>query len=106
VVKIRLGQLRRIIRQSLKEAGGGTTIPPRPVVNNPMSPSMADREQLGRISTKDMDDPDEVSPHLRDPVYDEEDCWGPVPPKGANPYSMPDPYTKDYHVIPTPQIKR
>lgn len=99
-------ELRRIIRQSLVEIGGGTTMPPRPTVRNPMSPSMADREQLGRISVRDADDPEAVSPHLRDPLYDEEDCWGPVPPTGANPYAMPDPYSQDYHVIPTPQIRR
>lgn len=81
-------------------------MPPRPVVRNPMSPSMADREQLGRISVKDKDDPEDVSPHLREPLYDEEDCWGPVPPKGANPYAMPDFYTKDYGVLPTSPIKR
>jgi hypothetical protein len=67
---------------------------------------MADREQLGRISIRDIDDPEDVSPHLMQPLYDEEDCWGPVPPTQQNPYNMPDPYTRDYHVIPTPQIKR
>jgi len=105
-MKIRLGQLRRIIREALVEAGGGITVPPRPNIRNAMEPSMADREQIGRISIKDKDDPEEISPHLQEPVYDEEDCWGPVPPKGANPYAMPDFYTKDYHVIPTPPIKR
>lgn len=82
------------------------TIPPRPNIRNPLSPSMADREQLGRITMRDVDDPEDVSPHLRDPVYDEEECWGPVPPNGKNPYAIPDPYSQDYHVIPTPQIKR
>ena len=105
-MRIRLGELRKIIRATLQEAGGGTTIPPRPVINNPMSPSMADREQIGRISIENMDDPDQVAPHLQDPTYDEDECWGPVPPKAQNPYAMPDPYAKDYHVIPTPSIKR
>ena len=71
-----------------------------------MSPSMADREQIGRNSIKDIDDPDEVAPHLRDPLYDDEDCWGPVPPTAENPYAMPDVYNKDYNVIPTSTIKR
>ena len=105
-MRIRLGELRKIIQSCLLEAGGGTTIPPRPVINNPMSPSMADREQIGRISVKDAEDPEEVSPHLQDPLYDEEDCWGPVPPTSQNPYAMPDPYSKDFNVIPTPTIKR
>lgn len=105
-MKIRLRELRRLIRDAIHEGAGGITVPRRPNIRNPMAPSMADREQLGRISIKDKDDPEEVSPHLREPLYDEEDCWGPVPPKGANPYAMSDIYTKDYHVIPTPQIKR
>ena len=105
-MKVTVGEIRAIIRQVLREAGGGTTIPSRPMVNNPMSPSMADREQLGRISIKDKDDPDEVSDHLKDPTYDREECWGPVPPTGKNPYAVPDPYSKDYHVIPTSPIKR
>lgn len=105
-MKLRLFELRRIIRDALFESGGGTTMPPRPTTRNPMSPSMADREQLGRISIRDKDDPEDVAPHLQDPTYDEEDCWGPVPPTGKNPTASPDPYTQDYHVIPTPQIKR
>lgn len=105
-MRIRIIELRRIIREALLESGGGTTMPPRPVVNNPMSPSMADREQLGRISIKDSEDPEEVSPHLREPLYDEEDCHGPVPPTRQNPYALPDPYTQDYNVIPTPTIRR
>lgn len=105
-MKITLGELRKIIRQSLLEAGGGTTMPPRPTVRNPMSPSMADREQIGRISVKDKDDPEELSPHLREPVYDEEDCWGPVPPVAPHVHAMPDFYSQDYGVLPTPSIKR
>ena len=105
-MRISIGRLRRIIRKTLAEAGGGTTTPPRAMVNNPMAPSMADREEIGRNSIKDMDDPDELSPHLREPVEEPEDCWGPVPPTAPNPYAMPDFYTKDYNVIPTPSIRR
>jgi hypothetical protein len=47
-----------------------------------------------------------VAPHLQEPEVDAEDCWGPVPPVAPNPYAMPDFYTKDFNVIPTPQIKR
>ena len=105
-MRIRLGTLRRIIRRSLMEAGGGTTMPPRQTMVDPMTNTMADREQLGRNSIRDLDDPDEVAPHLREPVYDEEECFGPVPPDAPNPYAMPDPFTQDFNVIPTPQIKR
>ena len=89
----------------MKEAGGGTTLPKLPMVRNAMGPDLADREQLGRISSKDKED-DEISPHLLEPHYSEDECWGPVPPTQENPYMIPDPYNKDYHVIPTPQIKR
>ena len=105
-MRITVGQLRGIIREVLAEAGGASPTPPRPNVRNAMTPSMADREQIGRISVKDKDDPEEVSPHLREPMYKEDDCWGPVPPTGEDPYVMADFYTKDYHVIPTPPIKR
>lgn len=99
--------LRSFIRQMVMlEAGGAPANAPRPVLSNPMAPSMADREQIGRISIKDLDDPEEISPHLREPVYDEEDCWGPVPPTAENPYALPDFYNKDYGVLPTPPIKR
>lgn len=105
-MKITVRQLRKLIRSALKEGGGGTTLPSRPVVRDPNSPSMADREQIGRNSIKDIDDPDELAPHLREPVFDQEECWGPVPPVAPSPYVSADPYTNDYHVIPTPQIKR
>ena len=105
-MRITVGRLRRLIRETLAEAGGGTTMPPRPMVNNPMAPSMADREEIGRNSIKDMDDPDELAPHLLEPVEEPEDCWGPVPPVAPNPYAMPDFYTKDFNVIPTSPIKR
>jgi len=104
-MKITLGKLRQIIRNTLIEAGGGTTLPKLPMIRNAMGPEFSDREQLGRISPKDNDE-DEISPHLREPQYTEEECWGPVPPDQENPYMIPDPYNKDYHVIPTPQIKR
>lgn len=105
-MRIRMSELRKIIRRSLQEIGGATSTQPRPMDRNPMGPSMSDREQIGRISIKDKEDPNEVAPHLRDPLYDEEDCWGPVPPTAENPYALPDIYTKDYNVIPTPPNKR
>ncbi len=86
------------------EIGGGSRLPRTPYIRNAMSPEMSDREQLGKISKGE--DPDELSPHLREPVYDYEDCYGPVPPSGKNPYAIPDPYTKDTSPLPTSPIKR
>jgi len=105
-MKITLKELRKIIRSVIQEAAGGTTLPSMPRIRDAIGPDFSDREQLGRISTKDIDEPDELPPHLREPVYAEEDTWGPVPPIAGNPYSLPDPYTKDYGVLPTPPIKR
>ena len=105
-MKITVKQLRSIIQSVIKEAAGGITLPKNPVVRNFEGPELADREQLARMSIKDVEDPDEISPHLREPLHKEEDCWGPVPPIQQDPYVLSDPYSKDYHVIPTPQIKR
>ena len=103
-MRITVGQLRGIIREVLGEAGGAAPTPPN--VRNVMAPSMSDREQLGRISIRDKDDPEALAPHLQEPVEEPEDCWGPVPPVAPNPYAMPDFYTKDFNVIPSPTIKR
>jgi hypothetical protein len=105
-MRITVGNLRRIIKEVLEEAGGASPTPPRPNIRNAMEPSISDREQLGRISVRDKDDPDALAPHLQEPEEDPEDCWGPVPPVAPNPYAMPDFYTKDFNVIPTPPIKR
>lgn len=105
-MKIRMSELRKLIRNAILEAGGATTMPSRAMGRDPMAPSMADREQIGRISIKDVENPEDISPHLRDIVHDEEDCWGPVPPTAEKPHAGPDVYTKDFNVIPTPPIKR
>lgn len=105
-MKIRLSELRLLIREAILEIGGAAPRPPRPVTRNPMSPSMSDRQQIGKISIKQADAEEEITPHLRDPMYDEEDIRGPVPPSGKDPYALPDFYVKDYGVIPTPPIKR
>jgi hypothetical protein len=104
-MKISIKELREIIRSVILEAAGGITLPHIPMVRNAMGPDFADREQLGRVSIKDVDE-EEISPHLIDPVHSEEECWGPVPPTDNDPYAIADPYTRDYHVIPTPPIKR
>ena len=103
-MKIKLGLLRKMIREFLLEAGGGTTVPLNRIVHNSPGADFRDREQLGKISKNTGEN--EISSHLQDPLYSEEDCWGPVPPTQENPYMVSDPYSKDYHVIPTPQIKR
>lgn len=105
-MKLTVGQLRGIIREAMTEADSVSPAPPRQNVRNTMSSSMADREQLGRITVRDKDDPDALAPHLQEPEEDPEDCWGPVPPVAPNHYAMPDFYSKDFNVIPTSTIRR
>jgi hypothetical protein len=103
-MNITIGELRRVIRRAILETGGGTTLPKAPTIRNALAPQMSDREQIGKIAKPR--DPDEISPHLIEPIYDEEDTWGPVPPTAPDPYALPDMFSKDTGVLPTPPIKR
>lgn len=105
-MRITIRNLRKLIRETLVESGGGTSIGSRPTTNNPAVSSIADREQIGRISIQDIDDPDMIAPHLMEPDYDREETEGPVPPTGKHPYASPDPLAKDFNVIPTSTIRR
>jgi hypothetical protein len=106
-MQIRLRELRRLIREALLEAGGAWSSHPVPVSRNyGMNNIVNDREQLTQITARDLDDPDDLSPHLQDAINDDEYDPGPVPPVGANPYLLPDPYVKDSSPLPTPPIKR
>ena len=70
--------------------------------SDPLAPDMIDREQLGYLADIDIDTNDNDLPaHLRDPVEDPEDCWGPVPPTQDDPYVQPDPFTTGWSVLPT-----
>jgi hypothetical protein len=104
-MKITIGNLRRIIRNSLREAGGGQPRKKQPYIRNAMAPDIVDREALGRLETGDQEE-DELPPHLREPEVDAEDCWGPVPPTAEDPYVTQDPYVRFSSPLPTPQIKR
>jgi len=91
-VRIRLGALRRILR----EAEGGW--PGKPL-RNALSPDVNSREQLGTLNAQAIDtvgDPDELPEHLREPLVDPEDCEGPVPPEAENPYVGQDPFARDF----------
>ena len=72
-----------------------------------LSPETSDREQIRKVSFKDMDDPNELAPHLRDDWQDEvmadeemgKDPEGPVPVKAANDYYVTmDPYSRDWGI--------
>lgn len=100
-MKISIGELRDLIRECiLVEYGGGTRNRPQPT-QNPSAPSPVTRQELGRISVKDMD-VDEISPHLRDDFpQEDEDPWGPVPPFSDKPGLFTVDYAKDWGVLPS-----
>jgi hypothetical protein len=104
-MKITIGNLRQIIRKSLSEAGGARPSRPQPYTRNAMAPDLADRVAIGRLETGEPEE-EELPPHLREPVVDFEDCYGPVPPIAGDPYVGQDPFARDYSPLPTPAIKR
>jgi hypothetical protein len=88
--------LRQYIRNLLEVLEG-------PHISNVLSHDLIDREQLGSLTDKEED---EISSHLIEPEVDMEDCYGPVPPVVDDPGVYADPFTKDYHVLPTSTVKR
>lgn len=103
-MKIKLGTLRRLIREAASDHWPGGPI------RDELSDSMGkEREQLGVNSAKAMDtvaDPDGLPDHLNEPEVSPEDCYGPVPPDAEDPYVGQDPFTRDYSPNPTGTIKR
>lgn len=83
--------LRRYVRHALREVLEG------PHISNVISTKLAKREQMGSLAG----DGDEIASHLQEPEVDVEDCYGPVPPMGEEPGVFADPYTVNYHVLPT-----
>lgn len=91
----------------LVERGSNMANHPEPNSGNVWSPSTADREQLGSLAQPDKnDDYLDIAPHLREPVEDEEECYGPVPPGDETVYVGQDPFVRDAGVLPTPGIHR
>lgn len=100
-MRLRLGQLRSIIR----EAG----FPGQPVGRNVLSPDVNSREQLGTLAAVPMDtvaDPEGLPDHLLEPTVTPEDCYGPVPPDSDDPGVYQDPFARDWAITPTPATKR
>jgi len=93
-VKIRLGRLKRIIKETVNGVyPGGPT-------RNILSPATSSREQIGSLADGDpidcVDNPEGMPNHLFEPEVDPDDCFGPVPPDAEKPYLMQDPTVKDY----------
>jgi len=109
-VKVRLGTLRRYLREALlREVGANGSFPGEPYGRNVLSPDINSREQIGSLADKALDtadDPDGLPDHLREPQVSAEDCFGPVPPDAEPPYVGQDPFTRDTSPTPTSSIKR
>lgn len=104
-MKITVGQLRQLIQEVILEAGGAKPSKPQPT-SSPSPPGPVVRQQLTRISAKDLDKPDEIAPHLRVDFVEDEDPHGPVPPNAENPNLSTVDYAKDWGVLPTGNIIR
>lgn len=89
--------LRLFIRSVLLEVLEG------PHISNVLSHDLAEREPIGSLADGGELD---MASHLTEPEVDVEDCYGPVPPIAQDPGVFADPFTKDYHVIPTRPIYR
>lgn len=104
-MKITIRELRSIIRQALKEGGGGWASPPQPAEGDSYNPDINNREAIGRLEWGTPID-DDLPTHLRDIENDLEDDFGPVPPTEGEPYVSQDPFTRDYSPLPTAPIYR
>lgn len=102
---MKLGDLRRVVRIELHEAGGAARLG-KPDIRNAMAPTTADREAIGSLGDRQKvgdDDDMDLPPHLREPELTPEECFGPVPPTGNDPYAIQDPYVRGASPLPTPQ---
>lgn len=103
-------ELKHMIHRVIAEAGGNMPTKPQPY-DGPMPPTGWSREQLTFLNSSDLDTVDDegnetlLPPHLRDPMYDEEDCFGPVPPGDNAVYPEMDYFTTDVNPLPTRNIR-
>lgn len=107
-MRIKVGDLRAIVRAAVLESGGGVPMKRQPMQRNPMSPDVSHREQIGSLGDIDIDTEldDELPPHLRNPYEEPEDIFGPVPPDAEDPYAQQDPFVRDSGVLPTSRTAR
>ena len=100
--------LRTYVRLCLETAGAGGVGNAAHQPYSGVGMTMADREQIA--ATIPDEEPEEalLAPHLRNTEKDADptkDDLGPVPPKnGGDIYAISDPWSKNWHVLPTPRI--
>ena len=81
-------------------------MPPRPVTANPSPASPIVYDELEKISIQDLDDPEEIAPHLRGEQPNDVMDLGPVPPIQPGPHAQIDPYVRFTSPLPRSQIIR
>lgn len=96
--------LRYYIRYILKEAYASNVDGPH--LSNVISTHLAQKDEIPYLGKKRKKDEEEISAHLMEPEVDMDDCYGPVPPTTEEPGVFIDPYTKNWHVIPTADHRR
>lgn len=99
-MKIKLGQLKHIINLVLEKSSQPQYFPH---IRDPLNVDFNDRQAIERMKKSDIDNNDEMSPHLSDDISLND--LGPVPPAGSEnkPYAILDPFVDDWHVIPSPR---
>ena len=96
-------RLRRFIRLILEAYASNID---GPHLGNLISSHLTQRDEIPYLGVKRKKEEDELSSHLMEPELDMEDCYGPVPPTTEEPGVYADPFTKDYHVIPSANHRR
>lgn len=95
--------LRRFIRLILDAYASNVD---GPHLGNLLSSHLAQRDEIPYLGIKRKKEEDELASHLMEPELDMEDCYGPVPPTTEEPGVYADPFTKDYHVVPSANHRR
>lgn len=108
-MRLTVKQLRARISEELElEWAGAPPNKQEPFVGDSHGSAWNSREQLDSLKKSDVDTEtgDELPPHLREPMYDAEDCFGPVPPDQPEPHIQTDPFARDFSPKPNSSIRR
>ena len=97
-MKLTIGDLRKLVRASLVEAGGGIKTIRNPQLGDPMV--ALSKDLVIDIDTEE----DEITSHLRDDHESDQGINGQL--FDYKPIAVQDPYVRFSSPLPTPQIKR
>ncbi len=108
-MKLTIKHLRSLVKEALaSEGAGGMPSKAEPFIGDETGSQWNSREQLAALRNHDLDteEGDELPPHLREPMYDDDECFGPVPPDAPPPSILSDPFVRDSSPLPTSGIRR